>query len=772
MKLREEKRQIQSNLTGDQSFKIKADAKAFRILSDKLYSNKIKAIIRELSTNAYDSHVDSEQPDRPFIVQLPNNLEPTFAVEDFGTGMDEEKVLNLYSTYFDSDKIESNTAVGALGLGSKSPFAYTDTFTVISKHKGVKSVYTCFLNEDEVPSILKIGSEPTREENGLRVEFAVKEQNFHRFEEEAAIVLAPFKVKPIIKGAEIKIKEYPDIIIEGEGWKLLQQRGYSYRYRFFDSIAIQGNIEYPIKIDEVKKDKERLIKKYKVSVEKFNEVLTIFDRNPFIIEFPLGSLGFAPSREHLEYNKFTNDAIFTRCWNVYQGLQDKVVETLSSIENVVDLSLKYHQIENYVSLKDSEFLELEIDDKGTTLYDYIAVQEYEYDKDYEVYDYEAYPGFSNEVKCIKLKKRHGYKQIGNFYDFLSSNNNRSNVRVIYHDEQYDDSKKRSGIYRVKQHIRANEFKAIIVYNKNLLDRLKEKDYELISTYEYLKKPGRKGSNSSSNSTDTDIVYVHKAIIEQQGIKFRSESMEVKDLIQDPEFLKDPNKAFATDFYRRYKCTDINGNDRELEKYEIRDRISWLFQLERFADFQHKIGDEFFRLYTMKRSHLGKSELKELNWKSIQHVFKDRFHKVFANENIKEEIQNILRTDEHESIPREIKNIAEIVNGTKLKDYEKRLYHLTSKISSAENNRDNKRNIGLVKYEVKGLLREYDVNFIKGVEKNLSEKLYKLIKKVYNNIIEKRYSMMKIISLNSIIWIEDFLKGNKENINSYVELVNK
>jgi hypothetical protein len=772
MKLREEKRQIQSNLVGDQSFKIKADAKAFRILSDKLYSNKIKAIIRELSTNAYDSHVDSEQPDRPFIIQLPNNLEPTFAVEDFGTGMDEEKILNLYSTYFDSDKIESNTAVGALGLGSKSPFAYTDTFTVISKHKGTKSIYTCFLNEEEVPSILKIGSEPTREENGLRVEFAVEEKHFHRFEEEAAIVLAPFKVKPIIKGAEIEIKEYPDIIIEGEGWKLLQQRGYSYRYRFFDSIAIQGNIEYPIKIDEVKKDQERLTKKYKVSNEKFNEVLTIFDRNAFVIEFPLGSLGFAPSREHLEYNKFTNDAIFTRCWNVYQELQDKIVETLSSIENVVDLSLKYHQIENYVSIKDSEFLELEIDNKGTTLYDYIAVQEYEYDKDYEVYDYEAYPGFSNEVKCVKLKKRHGYKQNGNFYDFLSSSNNRSNVRVIYHDEQYDDSKKRSGMYRVKQHIRAHEFKAIIIYNKNLLGRLKEKDYELISSYEYLKKPGRKGSNGSSSSTDTDIVYVHKAIIEQQGIKFKSESIEVKDLIQDPEFLKDPHKAFATDFYSRYKCTDINGEDKEIERYEIKERIHWLFGLERYADFQHKIGDEFFRFYTMKRSHLGKSELKELNWNSIQHVFKDRFHKVFANENVKKAIQNMLRLNQYTNIPREIKNIVGIVNKTKLKDYEKRLYYLTSKIDSVQIYEEDQRNIGLPKYEIKGLFYEYDVNFIKGIEKNLSEKLYKLIKKVYNNIIKKRYPMIKVVSLNDIFWIEDFLDKHKKNINSYIELVNK
>ena len=43
----------------ENQFSIEASAKAFMILSDGLYSNKILAVIRELSTNAYDSHVDA-----------------------------------------------------------------------------------------------------------------------------------------------------------------------------------------------------------------------------------------------------------------------------------------------------------------------------------------------------------------------------------------------------------------------------------------------------------------------------------------------------------------------------------------------------------------------------------------------------------------------------------------------------------------------------------------------------------------------------------------
>ena len=45
----------------ESKFSIEASAKAFFILSDGLYSNKIKAVVRELSTNAYDSHVEDRK---------------------------------------------------------------------------------------------------------------------------------------------------------------------------------------------------------------------------------------------------------------------------------------------------------------------------------------------------------------------------------------------------------------------------------------------------------------------------------------------------------------------------------------------------------------------------------------------------------------------------------------------------------------------------------------------------------------------------------------
>ena len=58
-----------SGLGRQQSFKINASAKAFTILSSTLYSDPITAIIRELSCNAYDSHIAAGIKDTPFRVK-------------------------------------------------------------------------------------------------------------------------------------------------------------------------------------------------------------------------------------------------------------------------------------------------------------------------------------------------------------------------------------------------------------------------------------------------------------------------------------------------------------------------------------------------------------------------------------------------------------------------------------------------------------------------------------------------------------------------------
>ena len=195
MKIVEEDRKVvSSGVAENQHFKIEASAKAFKILSDNLYSNKIRAIVRELSCNALDSHTEAKT-DAPFTVHLPTKLDPTFYVEDFGLGLSHNDVMNLYTTYFSSTKTGSNDYIGALGLGSKSPFSYTDHFSVISNYDGESRQYIAVLNETGTPTINLMGTIETDEPNGVKVAFAVKDGDFHSFKREAEYVFRFFDPK-------------------------------------------------------------------------------------------------------------------------------------------------------------------------------------------------------------------------------------------------------------------------------------------------------------------------------------------------------------------------------------------------------------------------------------------------------------------------------------------------------------------------------------------------------------------------------------------------
>ena len=50
---------------------IESNEVMFDILSNKLYQYKIRAVLRELSTNAYDAHVVAGIPEIPFKIELP-----------------------------------------------------------------------------------------------------------------------------------------------------------------------------------------------------------------------------------------------------------------------------------------------------------------------------------------------------------------------------------------------------------------------------------------------------------------------------------------------------------------------------------------------------------------------------------------------------------------------------------------------------------------------------------------------------------------------------
>lgn len=296
----------------ESTFTIKTNALSFSILSSGLYTDPEMAIIRELSCNAYDAHLAANNEKTPFEIHLPNELEPFLSIKDYGTGLSDEdiqgkmvqtldenntinRVGGLYTTYFDSTKTDSNDFIGALGLGSKSPFSYTSAFEVISRHQGKKRTYAIFLNEEGIPSVALMAEINTDEHSGLEVKIAIKKDDFYKFKTKTATALKYFPIKPKVIGAlQFEFDPIPTYNIKTKDWMISSSNYYN-----SSIIAVQGNVAYRVDADQIR--------------EKLNEKLNEFIRySNIVVFFNIGELEVSANREEIRYDKRSVDAIVKR----------------------------------------------------------------------------------------------------------------------------------------------------------------------------------------------------------------------------------------------------------------------------------------------------------------------------------------------------------------------------------------------------------------------------------------------------------------------------
>ncbi|NDB85659.1 MAG: hypothetical protein EB127_23580, partial [Alphaproteobacteria bacterium] len=141
-------------------------SKLMYILTSGLYSDPISAILRELTSNIVDSYLICEHgiEDKPGFVKLTD--EAIYFI-DQGSGMSRETVDNVYSNLLASTKTNNSQAIGFFGLGSKTPWAYSDTFYLTTCKDGDKRTY--MLVKDGLDSKIILVSEEEGTEDGTTV---------------------------------------------------------------------------------------------------------------------------------------------------------------------------------------------------------------------------------------------------------------------------------------------------------------------------------------------------------------------------------------------------------------------------------------------------------------------------------------------------------------------------------------------------------------------------------------------------------------------------
>jgi hypothetical protein len=165
-----------------------------------MYSDPVKAVVREYTSNAIDAHVMAGT-DKQIVLHMPDVSEPWFSVRDFGGGLDKDETKELLYGFGSSGehKRTSNTQIGGFGIGCKCAFAVSDNFTYTIWHNGTKRVWNCYLDESDVgKSDLFLEHEDATSLPGIEVRIPVKSDGFSRF---AAAVEQVFKylgVKPEI----------------------------------------------------------------------------------------------------------------------------------------------------------------------------------------------------------------------------------------------------------------------------------------------------------------------------------------------------------------------------------------------------------------------------------------------------------------------------------------------------------------------------------------------------------------------------------------------
>ena len=318
--------------------RIKMSAHAFSILASGLYTDKIAAVLREVGCNARDAHVAAGKPDLPIEVKLPTVLDSQFHIKDWGVGLDKKEVMGMYLTFFESTKSESDDFVGAFGLGSKSPFAYTDSFTVTAAKGGIKRVFTVF-REAGVPQCVFLHEEPAPADwqNGLQVSFPVKPTDMADFAARAARVYEFWDVKPVFKGAEVT---WPSYTARMETASCVLVRGFNR-----GAAVVMGGVKYPLP------DMADILQDALQSSGE-TEYLRVFGQIFFrdcapILKAPIGYLSVTPSRESLSLDPTTREHLCSLavqagtevCEAVRHALARQPGETLWELEARADEAL-------------------------------------------------------------------------------------------------------------------------------------------------------------------------------------------------------------------------------------------------------------------------------------------------------------------------------------------------------------------------------------------------------------------------------------------------
>ena len=317
----------QSNIevVGDiKEFKTSIDPKNLEfittLLSFNLYSDPEQSFIREIVSNAWDSHVEAGTTNTPVIIRFRNYPgEKSVSIRDFGTGLSPERFREVYCNIGSSTKRESNEFIGGFGIGKYSSLACSNTVYITSYYEGIAYYYVMVKSGNSITTNLLV-EKPTEEKNGVEV-----------------TIKNIFDLNPYNRALQY-ITFFPNIYIDGisddtiNKVKLRRFTNFAAASMSVSSKLLLGNVLYPL-------NKFLLATDVRDFIERINNT-------GIVIKFDVGEINITPNRESIIYNSDTVKKIENRIHAAKKELDTLVSKKLS--QNYTDIIKYYHAIKDTV----------------------------------------------------------------------------------------------------------------------------------------------------------------------------------------------------------------------------------------------------------------------------------------------------------------------------------------------------------------------------------------------------------------------------------------
>lgn len=300
---------------------IKASAKLFNFFSDQIYADKERAIWRELVANGIDGQKINGCTRAPEVT-LPSILDPIAKVRDWGCSMDHEFMMNQFMAFTDATtKENSNDFIGGFGIGSKSPLAYTEQYSVKCYKDGKLRIYSIFKDDTGCPSIAFLAESDTDEQEGVEVSFPVRQDDIQDFNDVVVDTLKYFDPLPKLLNTQLELTG-PKYSAEGAGWGVnLNQQV---------AKVIVGGVAYPF-------DRSKITYEFR---ERYPQ-LTKFSEFGIDMYLPIGSVNIALSREHITHDEKLFQTLETLLDDVQDAFEQQVSQEFANFTSLWEATKKY-----------------------------------------------------------------------------------------------------------------------------------------------------------------------------------------------------------------------------------------------------------------------------------------------------------------------------------------------------------------------------------------------------------------------------------------------